>query len=56
MRTKAIRKSKNLQVPGELLQEKELVKLIKDAEKGPFMTIQEGMKDFELWLKLREKK
>lgn len=32
------------------------VKSISEAEKGPFYSVQESMKNFENWLKNREKK
>jgi hypothetical protein len=34
----------------------ELTDELNKAEKGPFITVQEGMKDFEQWLQSRENK
>jgi len=34
----------------------ELAHELKKAEDGTFITVQEGMKDFEQWLETREKK
>ncbi|MDP3913203.1 MAG: hypothetical protein Q8R96_05645 [Bacteroidota bacterium] len=36
------------------LSEQELIEEIRKAESGPFLTIQEGMKDFEQWLQTKE--
>jgi hypothetical protein len=34
----------------------ELTDELNKAEKGPFITVQEGMKDFEQWLQSKESK
>jgi hypothetical protein len=36
------------------LAEHQLLNEIKKAEIGPFISVKEGMKDFELWLEKRE--
>jgi len=41
---------------GGELTEQEFLKGIQTAEKGPFYTVQESMKQFENWLLEREKK
>jgi hypothetical protein len=38
------------------LTEQQLLTEIEKAEKGPFMSVEEGMKDFEQWLQTRERK
>ena len=50
MRTKETKDSKNLQVPGGRLANKTLAKLVKDAEKGPFMTFEEHHKKMDKWI------
>ena len=50
MRTKETKETKNLQVPGELLTNKRLAKLVKEAEKGPFMSFEEHHKKMTLWI------
>ena len=50
MKTKEKKENKNLQVPGECLPDKELVKLIKEAEKGPFITLEEHHKKMNKWI------
>ena len=55
MRTKEIKISINLQVPGELLANKTLAKLVKEAEKGPFMTFEEHHKKMDKWIQENSK-
>jgi hypothetical protein len=43
-------------LPGNSLTQDEFLHEIYEAEKGPFMSVEESMENFELWLKLREKK
>jgi len=50
MRTKETKVSRNLQVPGERLPDKALAKLVKEAEKGPFMTLEEHHKKMNKWI------
>jgi len=47
MRTKEAKESKNLQVSRERLPDKALAKLVKEAEKGPFMTLEEHHKKMD---------
>jgi hypothetical protein len=52
-----MRKTKNLVIPTDKpLSETQLIAEIEKAEKGPFFSVEEGMKDFEQWLQTREKK
>ena len=52
-----IKKEKSLVNPtNEPLSALELANELKKAESGTFITVQEGMKDFEQWLETREKK
>ena len=50
MRAKETKEAKNLQVPGEHLPDKELVELVKEAEKGPFLTLEEHHKKMNEWI------
>jgi hypothetical protein len=50
-----IKKVKNLVHPtNKPLSAQELTDELNKAEMGTFITVQEGMKDFEEWLQLRE--
>jgi hypothetical protein len=55
MRTKETKKQDNLQVPGKRRTDKELAKLVKEAEKGPFMTLEEHQKKMDKWIQERLK-
>ena len=50
MKAKETKAEKNLQEPGEALPDKELLKLVKEAEKGPFMTLKEHNKKMNKWI------
>jgi len=50
MRTKETKKVENLQVPGMLLPDKKLAKLVKEAEKGPFITLEEHHEKMDKWI------
>ena len=50
MRTKESKEITNLQAPGKRLPDKVLAKLVKEAEKGPFMTIDEHHKKMDKWI------
>jgi hypothetical protein len=43
-------------MPGQQLSEEEFRLELKKAEEGRFLTVQESMEQFEIWLKSREKK
>ncbi|HLN75247.1 MAG: hypothetical protein ACM3O8_13335 [Methylococcaceae bacterium] len=54
-KTKETPKGKNLVHPTNIpLSQAELAYELKKAEEGPFISVQEGMKDFEQWLQSRE--
>lgn len=46
----------NWALPNQTVTHNEFMSAIKQAEKGPFYTVQESMQHFEQWLKSREKK
>ena len=50
MKTKETKESLNLQVPGEQLPDKVLARLVKEAENGPFMTLEEHQKTMNKWI------
>jgi len=47
---------KNWILPENSMNQDEFLSGIKQAEEGPFFTVQESMENFEQWLKSREKK
>ena len=49
-------KPKSWVLPDNTLSQEEFLAGIKEAEKGPFLTVQESKEIFEEWLKSREKK
>ena len=50
-----VKSGKSLVYPtNKPLSEQELIEEIRKAESGPFLTVQEGMKDFEQWLQTKE--
>jgi hypothetical protein len=52
-----MKKNMNLIIPADRpLSETQLIAEIEKAEKGSFITVEEGMKDFEQWLQARERK
>jgi hypothetical protein len=57
-KTKAVKADResnegNWAIPDQVVSREEIQTAIKSAEKGPFMTVQEAMIDFEQWLKFR---
>ena len=52
----AIKNPKSWIQAGTCMTQQEFEKEIKKAEKGPFLSVQESMKNFEQWLTEREKK
>ncbi len=46
----------NWAIPGQTVSHDEFMTTIKEAEKGPFYTVQESMQHFEQWLKSRKKR
>jgi len=60
-KTKAVKadrepKERNWAIPDQVASLEEIQTAIKSAEKGPFMTVQEAMNDFEQWLKSWQKR
>lgn len=51
----AKKNSKNLATPGKPMSQSEFDSMIKEAEKGTFMTIEESKKKFNEWRLLRKK-
>ena len=51
MKTKETKDAYNLQVPGESLPDKTLAKLVKEAEEGPFMTLEEHQQKMDKWIR-----
>jgi len=50
MKTKEKKETINMQEPGQLLTDKRLAKLIKEAEKGPFTSAQVHQKKMVKWV------
>lgn len=50
MKTKETKDSANQQVPGKPLPDSVLAKLVKDAEKGPFLTLEEHQQKMNKWI------
>ncbi len=51
MKTKEIKSNKNLQIPSERLTDKELSKLVREAEKGPFFSLEDHEKQMAKWIR-----
>lgn len=51
MQTKETKEFDNLQISGERLPDSVLAKLVKEAEKGPFITLEEHQKKMNKWIK-----
>ena len=49
-------KPKSWVLPGTSMSDNEFRDGIKEAEKGSFLTVQESMENFDVWLKSKEKK
>jgi predicted transcriptional regulator len=49
-------KDRNRAITDQVVSLEEIQTGIKSAEKGPFMTVQEAMNDFEQWLKSWQKR
>lgn len=57
IKTVEINKGKNLVHPTHTpLSQGELINELKKAEEGTFISVQDGMKDFEQWLQSKENK
>lgn len=56
MKTKSNNPQKrNLAIPGEPMSEDEFFQLIKEAEKGPFTSLEEFKKEVQGWISKAEK-
>ena len=55
MRNSKVKTKRNLAIPGEPMSQEEFVALIKEAEKGPFYTLEEITRKFNLWKKSLKK-
>lgn len=56
MKTKSSNPQKrNLAVPGDPMSEGEFLQLIKDAEKGPFISLEDFKKEVQGWISKAEK-
>ena len=51
MKIKGTKSSDNQQVPGERLPNSILAELVKEAEKGPFLSLEEHQKQMGKWIK-----
>ena len=51
----ADKKNKNLAIPGKPMSQKAFADLIKEAENGPFLTVEESKEKFEKWKSERKK-
>lgn len=49
------KKNKNLAIPGKPMSQKGFVNLIKEAENGPFLSVEESKEKFEKWKSERKK-
>jgi hypothetical protein len=49
MRPSKVKIKRNLAIPGEPMPQEEFVDLIKEAEKGPFYTLEEVQAKMEVW-------
>lgn len=55
MRPSKVKAKRNLAIPGEPMSQEEFVSLIKEAEKGPFYTLDEIKSKMEVWKKSLKK-
>jgi len=55
MRTQETKEIKNLQAPGKRIPDKVLAKMVKEAEKGPFMTFDEHHTKMDKWIQANSK-
>jgi hypothetical protein len=55
MRISKIKSKKNLAIPGEPMSKDEFVSLIKEAEKGPFYSLDELITKMNVWKKSLKK-
>lgn len=55
MRTPKVKIVRNLAIPGEPMSQLEFVDLIKEAEKGPFYSLEEVITKMNVWKKSLKK-
>lgn len=55
MRTSKTKIKRNLAIPGEPMSQEEFLGLIKEAEKGPFYTLEEVKAKMDVWKKSLKK-
>lgn len=55
MKSLKVKTKDSYALPGKPLTQAEFEAHIKEAEKGPFVTLEEGNKEFEAWKKTRKK-
>ena len=55
MRSSKVKIKRNLAIPGEPMSQEEFMDLIKEAEKGPFYTLEEVQAKMEVWKKSLKK-
>jgi hypothetical protein len=55
MRSSKVKIKRNLAIPGEPMSQDEFVALIKEAEKGPFFTLEEIKAKMDVWKKSLKK-
>ena len=49
MRTSKVKINRNLAIPGEPMSQLEFASLIKEAEKGPFYSLEEVISKMDVW-------
>lgn len=55
MRSPKVKIKRNLAIPGDSMSQEEFVGLIKEAENGPFYTLQEVKAKMDVWKKSLKK-
>ena len=55
MRSSKVKIKRNLAIPGEPMSQEEFVSLIKEAEKGPFYSLEEIVAKMNVWKKSLKK-
>ncbi len=50
MKTKEKKDPMSLHAPSEPLPDVELIKLVKEAESGPFLTMEEHQREMKIWM------
>lgn len=55
MRSSKVKIKRNLAIPGKPMSQKEFVDIIKEAEKGPFFSLEEVIEKMDVWKKSLKK-